>query len=1124
MRSFIFLFLFISISTFGQVQSNAPWLNDINSENKSTELTIDDIKQRAENYFITIDTEKKGSGYKPYNRWLEHWSSYQTDNGTIMSASDFWKAWETKNSLEKNQKSSNVMVSNWQSIGPYSFVDVGSWSSGQGRVNVILVDPNNPNTYYIGAPAGGLWKSLDAGITWNSLTDELPQIGVSGIAIDPLDSNIIYITTGDDDAGDTFFIGVMKSIDGGITWQPTGYIPNGSSYTANEIYIDPTNSNKIWVATSNGLYLSSDYGASWNLKLSGNIRDFKLKPQDPNTIYAVTSSRFYKSTNGGDDFVMKTSGLPSNSSRLTIDISPAATERVYLLSAKTDNSFQGIYISNDSGESFIKTLENEDIFNGSSQAWYDLALSVSDSNPDEMYVGVLNIWKSIDGGNNFYQVNNWSSDSEPAYTHADIHFLRFYDGLLFAGTDGGIYRSEDNANSFESLTTGLAIGQFYKISVSEKDANTIVGGLQDNGGFVRYNETWLNYYGADGMDAANSPLDKNTSYGFIQFGGQLYKSSSGISSYVISAPSGESGNWVTPLVFDHLGNLYAGYSQLYKYENNSWMRSSNYNFGGNLENIEINPLNAEVIYVSKYIDLYKSTDGGQTFGLLPNSFQGSSISSIEVNHNNDSIIYVTTNGSSGQVYKSEDAGVNWINITNNLPSEPKNIIKHQKYHQDNAIYVGTSLGVYYLDDTISEWQVFSTNLPNTHVTDLEISPLEEKITASTYGRGIWQSNIPLNLPDNDIAVVDIFKTMTSLQCGDFIPVISVKNNGKNTINDVSIDYSIDGQPYTLEWAGTIISNEIKEITLGTHVLKIGLHELTYNVSITADAYDDNNYGSLNLSVNKLSENPTIINSFEDEINDQWLVETVRNEGNDLWEMGIPNTSLLNTVASGTKAYITNPNGDYTDQTLSLLYTPCYDLTQILDPVLKFQMAFDIELDWDVLYIEYSTNNGSSWHVLGTADDPNWYNSNSTENALTIGKQWTGTDTTLKEYSYNLSDFTNEPQINFRFHFESDQAVTGEGVLIDDFVIAGEQLAIEDVNLNTAKVFPNPATDLVTISWNESYIGELKVFDITGRLLKTVPVNNKTQISISTEHFNNGLYLIQFSNDDHQLVKKLIIEH
>ena len=151
---------------------------------KKNKQTFKDISENYEKYFASKDREKKGSGYKPFKRWEYHWSRYLQQNGTIAPAESLWNAWEQKQIMSK----SSTAVSNWSTKGPFS----QSSNSGQGRINTVMVDPNNDNIIYVGAPAGGLWRSNDTGINWTPLTDNLPQIGVSGVAIDPNNSNIIY--------------------------------------------------------------------------------------------------------------------------------------------------------------------------------------------------------------------------------------------------------------------------------------------------------------------------------------------------------------------------------------------------------------------------------------------------------------------------------------------------------------------------------------------------------------------------------------------------------------------------------------------------------------------------------------------------------------------------------------------------------------------------------------------------------------------------------------------------------------------------------------------------------------------------------------------------------------------
>jgi len=222
------------------------------------------------------------------------------EDGSIAPPSILWDAWREKKALEGTKnKTIQSPASNWSSIGPAVVDNTSTKTAGQGRVNAIALDPSNPNIIYVGAPAGGIWKSTNNGVDWTPLADNLPQIGVSGIAIDPNNSDIIYISTGDDDAGDSYSIGVLKSLDGGATWNTTGLTFNFNYKGSNEIFVDPTNSSIVWVATSTGLYKTNDAGDNWDVMLDANIRDFRLKPGDSQTIYAVSDSngnpsKFYK--------------------------------------------------------------------------------------------------------------------------------------------------------------------------------------------------------------------------------------------------------------------------------------------------------------------------------------------------------------------------------------------------------------------------------------------------------------------------------------------------------------------------------------------------------------------------------------------------------------------------------------------------------------------------------------------------------------------------------------------------------------------------------------------------------------------------------------------------------------
>ncbi len=1105
---------------------------------KNNKATFQTITNQYENYFSSKNVDKKGSGYKPFKRWEYHWSHYLQEDGTIAPANHLWNAWEQKQKMTKSGK----VASNWTTKGPFA----QSSNSGQGRINTVVVDPNNTNTLYVGAPSGGLWKSTDNGVNWTPLTDNLPQIGVSGIAIDPNNSNIIYISTGDDDAGNSYSIGVLKSTDGGATWNQTGAI-DGSPISSNEISIDPSNSNTIWVATSNGLFQSTNGGTTWESKLSGNIKDFKLKPDDATTVYAVTDSRFYKSVSGAA-FILTTIGLPSSTivGRMTIEVTPAAPNNVYVLAASNNNyTFLGVFKSIDSGTSFTKTDESNDIF-GADQAWYDLAFTISPADENIMFVGVLDIWKSIDGGNNFTKINAWNQIT-PTYTHADIHFMRYYNGILYAGTDGGVYKSTNNGGTFADLTENLSISQFYKVSVSKKNSNKLAGGLQDNGGFSYATNIWHNYHGGDGMDAASDPNNENVYYGFMQHGQFLFKTiNTGLNGTALTGapnqetgPNDDGGSWVTPLVANKASELYAGYGKLYLLVNDAWSQVSDYTFGGDLDALEIDPSNNNNIFASRNLNLYLSKDKGATFiarTSVQTGLTGSFISSIEVHHSDSNIVWVTTAGANpqfpssghtgGGVFKSFDGGLTFTNITDNLPNESKFVVRHHPFTTNNSIYVGTALGVYHRNDDTNTWEVFSTNLPNVAVSDIEINTYDNTITAATYGRGVWQSSIPaIILPENDIELLKINLTGGVLSCGDLSTKIIVQNNGQNSITSFAVHYNIDGgTDQVYNWTGSIASQATATIILPAIAVTEGPHIINANLVLSNDENSNNNasQSTFSLTVNQSGEGQ-YLNTFGDVNQDIWLVSD-----NNLWQIGMPTTNLLNGVVNS--GYITNPTGNYPDQTVSHLTSPCYDLTSIQNPVLRFKMAFDLEEYWDIVYVEYSIDDSATWQILGSANDPNWYNSDRTNQTTgndcfnCVGAQWTGTDATLNDYSYNLTTLNGQSSIMFRFKFVSDQNLNQEGVVVDDFVIDGV-LGVNDFEDGEFLIYPNPSSDIFNIK-RFNTVGDnmtIDVYDITGKLIRKRKGITEADYELNMKGVAKGVYFLKIKIDNKQLVKKLILK-
>ncbi|WP_452225622.1 VPS10 domain-containing protein [Lacinutrix chionoecetis] len=1119
-----------------QYVENAPWMESINVEARSktdNPVKFKEVVNAFNTYWETRNPNVKGSGYKPFKRWENYWKNFVKADGTLPNAQELWNTYlSTKNSAA----SKNFMTdeSNWVPVGPFTHTNTGSWSSGQGRVNVIVKNEAVAGTYYAGAPAGGFWISTDNGLTWNTHTDNLPQIGVSGIAVDYVNPGTIYIATGDDDGGDAQAIGVLKSTDGGITWNTTGLNAGNTPTSLNDIYVSPTNANIVWVATNSGVYKSTDAGVSWN-NTNGtqgqNIRDIKVNPQDNAIVYAASSNRFYKSTDHGDTFSIISSGLPSASqiSRLAIDVSPANPDMVYVLASDNGYGFLGIYRSTDSGNTFSTVATPAsvgDIFE-STQSWFDMAFAVSDTNADEIYTGVLNVWKgNVDGTGqaSFTKINNWSAPFSSTYTHADIHFIRFFDGEMLVGSDGGFYKSNNAAVSFTDLTAGMQISQFYRISVSKQSSNKMVGGLQDNGGHAFNNNTWQNYYGADGMDTAIDPANSNIYYGFIQSGGNLYISSTAGNGISSSVGSPESGNWITPLFMNSDSELYAGYNSVYRLENSAWVQVSQ-NFGSRIDVLEIDDFNPDNMYVGINGALRKSTDRGITFSLAEN-FAGN-ITSIEVNTADSNIVYVTTSGTNGQVFKSTDGGLNFTSISNGLPNVTKNIIKHQNLHSKNPLFLGTSLGVYRYDDDTLVWELFNNDLPNVTVTDIEINIFDNKITAATYGRGVWQSVIPTELAPTDLKLVTLSGIGTAIECNASItPQVEISNNGLSTITSADITYTVDGVDTVFNWTGTLASEASTTVTLPQINLAKGTHTFKASVNTTNDAYSINNTSETKTILANALATVEVVNTFET-VDDALLVS---DEGGttQYWQRGIPSGAVLNdTTNPSNQVYGTNLVGEYGNNIKSYLVTECYDLTSLTSPIIEFDMAYQLETNWDVVYMEYSTDQGLNWTVLGTAQDPNWYNSDTVpgNNCYNCpGAQWTGQNLNLSTYSYDLSAFTAETAMMFRFVFQSDQSVTEEGAIIDNLVVTQNALSVEEFNIDGFAVYPNPSNGLFNIKTKTPQTFNFDIYDVTGKLIlqqKNIKTtNNQHKINIS--EYASGVYFLNIYNKNSKLTKKLML--
>lgn len=730
-----------------------------------------------------FEDDGKMPGYTSFKRW-EYWMEPRVyPSGNMPEPDQVAKAFQEylqrhgalmKGAATPASVVTAIPAANWTSLGPTSWVlTPSSVAPGLARVTAITIHPTDPSTIFVGTPSGGLWKTTDGGANWSTNTDNLPVLGVSSIVIDPTNTNIMYMATGDNDGSQqTSSIGVLKSTDGGATWNTTGL--NFQVTESRRIYkllIHPTNSNILVAAVSNGFWKTTNAGATWSRKAMGGYyripREIEFKPGDPATVYATVKSitspypmDFWKSTDIGETWTQITTGVPTTASRIEIGVSANNASYVYLFACAANTggqSFLGLYRSTDSGLSFTTQSTTPNVLgylaNGSDatsgQGNYDLAFGVSPTNADELYTGGVNIWKSTNGGVNWTNKTHWVYSTNPnAYVHADVHLFAFSGSTIYTGTDGGFYKSADGGTTWTDLSAGIISMQFYRIGSDPNSANLVYGGAQDNT-ITRYSGSgiWESFVSGDGAECLVDRTNSNIVY-FATQGGSLNRSSNAlVTRSSIKNNINEAGAWVTPYVMDPVTNttLYAGYVNVWKTTNSggSWTKLSSFANTATIVDLQVAPSDANYIYVTKTANVYRSSDGGANWTDITAGLPAAAYKQIAVASNDPQKIWLTLSGylSGNKVWASTNGGATWTNYSGTLPNLPFNTIVYHNNGGNDALYAGADVGVYYRDNTLSDWQLYQTGLPNVPISELEIHASSGKLRAGTFGRGLWETDL-----------------------------------------------------------------------------------------------------------------------------------------------------------------------------------------------------------------------------------------------------------------------------------------------------------------------------------------------------------------------------------------------
>lgn len=753
-RKFFILSLLVIISC--QWSSAQEWMNEPYLDRTKENITFYDIQQAFNTWAEGKDLATL-KGVKQYKRWEWFYEPRVYPTGMMP---DRRIVWEESLKYRPDIKSLRGN-SNWVNLSPSTIPTPPDTLNiiGMGRINSITFHPTDINTLYIGSSSGGVWKSTDDGSTWTCLTDMIPVLRVSDVAVHPSNDNIMYIATGDINtislgSESNEGIGILKTTNGGASWDTTGLsfnLTDGNSSLIRRIIINFQNHDELLAAGYDGVYKSYDAGVTWTQINDYRVIDVEVNPLDSNTIYISTyydpvyptSPRIYKTYDFGDSWSGLTTGIVSGSTvqRLELAISPSDTNYVYGISCAVNNGLYAIHKTTDAGAtwSIVAALDTTghpgavEIPNllgwadgGASgfmpddggQGTYDLTLIVDPNNPNKVYSGGVNMWGTDDGGVSWDILSMWIAMFGKS-VHADQHFSVVHPvtGRFYQAHDGGIDKAD-----------ALFIGNMNYVYTNCINWVAVWAGDFDNAilaGCYELPTQWTNItHGLHITEYYRLGCCKTNS-------GKIVAGSQDNGTYLY-----DNGTWHHTLGGD-------GMEAMIDHYNDSIIYATNYNgslsksYDGGVTYISgldsvmsatesgawvtpyiMHPQNSDVLYAG-FQNVWKSNDGGMNWTKISSITGATPLSYVAFAPSDpDSTIYC---GKGAVLYRTNNGGTSWINLTYSLPatsaaitsiavdySNPDKIwITYSGYVGDKKVYVSTNAG--------SSWTNISDGLPNVPV-------------------------------------------------------------------------------------------------------------------------------------------------------------------------------------------------------------------------------------------------------------------------------------------------------------------------------------------------------------------------------------------------------------------------
>lgn len=1129
MKRILLAGLLFVFSTSVHAQSEPEWFQMMESENPN----FFKVEEAFEAYYET-HAFKKDRFTQDHKRWVNEIERFVQPDGSIR-----YPRVPYAQELEAFQQSrTNRGGGVWSAVGPHH-VDTdaagNSYAPGFTRFNTIEQSTTNSNLVYAGTATTGLWKSTDQGLNWNCVTLEVPFTGIRSICISHANNDHVWFGGGDK---------IMRSTDGGQNWTETTINNGGPGNDIWEIKMHPTDPSILLAAGSDGYLRSTDGGSVWTELIDSYFYEIEFHPTNPNIVYVIERendhNNFLKSTDAGINFTHITNGVPvpdenngEHNRRSEIAVTPAAPNNVYWLApgaADGGAGLYGFYVSTDSGDSWefrccgtgpggtADAATNPNIMDWSTdgsddggQYYYDLGLAVSATDANTVYTAGINIWVSTDGGYNFTNNHHWTWGDGIGYVHADVHDLKIYGNDFWAVSDGGAFHSVDGGINFADKTRDINGTEIWGWGAGFREGYVQAMGTYHNGTLLLNNDVWdgwLHVWGGDQYDGFVNPVEKNL----------VYADWAGLDRITLPsidtvAPSGGSLNRDINHFSYHDFHPHNPYGIYIPDGDGLWLTMNNGNswalihdFGEEVRSVRVAPADPDVIYVTTKIGywddarLWRTDDGGDNWTeITPNgtltgghAWRGFDIT---VDGENPLNVWVSIAGyhQGSNVLRSFNGGSSWTDISANLPDlEVQDIVHH--IGTDGGVYIGTSEGVYYQNNTMGSWMWYATDLPKSYTRTLQLWYNGGKIFNATTGRGVWEAP----LYEVPAPVANLGSDLTIVDCLN------------QEIRFFDLSY-MDTTNATYSWS---FPGGVPNTSTDRDPVVSYPNPGTFDVSLTVT----NNDGTASLTLDDFIEHVAeaaeipFAEDFEGAALPQyWNIENPDNSYT--WT-----TIELDTGVNcqPTTAYFMNHHPYNNPPAEDYLYSQLIDLEFIQDAELTLDYAYT---RWgsgyeDGFRVEISTNCGASWDTL--------FDECCTD-LMTIPNNvqdpWQPGCGEWAPLAFDLASYYGQTVL-IRF-----VGVNGWGnnFYMDNVNVDGlNVVSIGQLDSKAVRMYPNPANDRLYI-WSEFDQLDLTILNMTGQTMQTEQLIGSGNHQLNLNGLSAGVYFVRMQTTDGERVEKLVIQ-